>query len=194
MKPLLLVWPLVSIVVAFGPQSARAQDHVRGGIEPVVASIDPTTLAYDLLVDSNLSADDPANRRFKTLPAAYAAAPEGTADKPTVIGLRPGLRKRRVAQPARHDVPAHRAFLEAVKTGKSDTEMLAWVTAHLKPARHPAEIAAWSAWLENLGPGTAKGHQWLGERIAGYGPGREDIRTYCEHLDLDDYVSFGGVG
>jgi hypothetical protein len=86
------------------------------------------------------------------------------------------------------------AFLEAVKTGKSDTEMLAWVTAHLKPARHPAEVAAWSAWLEALGPGTAKGHQWLGERIAGYGPGREDIRTYCEHLDLDDYVSFGGAG
>jgi hypothetical protein len=49
------------------------------------------------------------------------------------------------------------AFLEAVKTGKSDTEMLAWVMEHLSPARTPAEIGQWSAWLEALGPGSAKG-------------------------------------
>jgi hypothetical protein len=86
------------------------------------------------------------------------------------------------------------AFLEAVKTGKSDTEMLAWVTEHLSPPRTPAEIGQWSAWLEALGPGGAQGHAWLAERIAGYGPNREDVRTYCEHLDLDDYTSFGGAG
>jgi hypothetical protein len=86
------------------------------------------------------------------------------------------------------------AFLEAVKTGKSDTEMLAWVTEHLSPPRTPAEIGQWSSWLEALGPGGAQGHAWLAERIAGYGPNRDDVRTWCEHLDLDDYVSFGGAG
>ena len=85
-------------------------------------------------------------------------------------------------------------FLEAVKTGRSDGEMLAWVTEHLSPPRTPAEIGQWSAWLEALGPGSAQGHAWLAERIAGYGPNRDDVRTYCEHLDLDDYVSFGGAG
>ena len=85
-------------------------------------------------------------------------------------------------------------FLKAVKSGKSDTEMLAWVTDHLSPKRTASEIAQWSSWLESLGPGTASGHSWLAERINGYGPKREDIRTYCEHLDLDDFAAFGGTG
>jgi len=69
---------------------ARAQDSTPAGGEPIT-SVDPTTLAYDLLVDGNLPADDPASRRFATLQAAYAAAPEGTADQPTVIGIAPNV-------------------------------------------------------------------------------------------------------
>ena len=49
-------------------------------------------------------------------------------------------------------------------------------------------------WLESLGPATAKGHAWLAGKLGENGPQREDITTYCEHLDLDDYVSFGGRG
>jgi hypothetical protein len=86
------------------------------------------------------------------------------------------------------------ALLEAVKTGRSDGEMLAWVMEHLNPGRTASEIAQWSSWLESLGPGSAQGHAWLADRIKDYGPKREDVRTYCEHLDLDDYVSFGGQG
>ena len=86
------------------------------------------------------------------------------------------------------------AFLEAAKSGKSDTEMLGWVMEHLNPRREPSEIVQWSSWLEALGPGSAQGHAWLAERISSYGPKRDDVRTYCEHLDLDDYVSFGGTG
>ncbi len=86
------------------------------------------------------------------------------------------------------------AFLEAVKTGKTDGEMLAWVLEHAVLQRTPPEIAQWSAWLENFGPGTAAGHTWLAGRMQDYGPQRDDIRTYCDHLDLDDYVSFGGKG
>ena len=86
------------------------------------------------------------------------------------------------------------AFLDAVKTGKTDGEMFAWVLEHLNPVRTQSEIVQWSSWLETLGPGGAQGHAWLAERISGYGPNREDVRTYCEHLDLDDYVSFGGAG
>ncbi len=85
-------------------------------------------------------------------------------------------------------------FLDEVKTGKSDGEMLSWVMASLRPARQPCEISQWSQWLESLGPATAKGHAWLAGKLNENGPTREDIRTYCEHLDLDDYVSFGGRG
>jgi len=66
---------------------ARAQDSAPLG-EPVVA-LDPATLTYDYLVDGNLVADDPANRQFRTVQAAYAAAPAGTATQPTVIGIAP---------------------------------------------------------------------------------------------------------
>jgi len=70
---------------------ANAQDNVRGGAEPIVSSIDASTLTYDYLVDGNLAQDDPANKQFKTLQAAYAAAPEGTEAKPTVIGIKPNV-------------------------------------------------------------------------------------------------------
>ncbi len=67
-----------------------AQDNGRLG-EPIMSSIDPAKLSYDYLVDGSLSQDDPGNHRFKTLAAAYAAAPAGTAAQPTVIGLLPGV-------------------------------------------------------------------------------------------------------
>ncbi|MBN1865923.1 hypothetical protein JW916_01405 [Candidatus Sumerlaeota bacterium] len=70
---------------------AQAQDNVTSGAEPIVQSIDVATLAYDFLVDGNLAQDDPANKKFKTLQAAYEAAPAGTEEKPTVIGIRPNV-------------------------------------------------------------------------------------------------------
>src|SRR5580692_5482274 len=71
--------------------SALGQDNVRGGTEPIVSSIDPSKLTYDILVDGNLQRDDPANLRFKTVQAAYAAAPPGTEAKRTVIGIKPNV-------------------------------------------------------------------------------------------------------
>jgi Pectinesterase len=62
-----------------------------GGAEPIDRSIDPARLSYDYLVDANLTSDDPAAKKFKTLQAAYAAAPAGTEAKPTVIGIMPGV-------------------------------------------------------------------------------------------------------
>ncbi len=74
-----------------GGTAAKAQDNVKGSTEPVVSSIDPAKLTYEYLVDSSLAQDDPANKKFKTVQAAYAAAPEGTEAKPTVIGIKPDV-------------------------------------------------------------------------------------------------------
>jgi hypothetical protein len=71
--------------------SATAQDSVMSGAEPIDRSINPARLTYDYLVDGNLTRDDPAAKKFKTLQAAYAAAPAGTEAKPTVIGIMPGV-------------------------------------------------------------------------------------------------------
>lgn len=70
---------------------ALAQDNVRGSAEPIIQSIDPSKLAYDILVDGNLDRDDPANLKFKTVQAAYAAARPGTEEKRTVIGIKPNV-------------------------------------------------------------------------------------------------------
>ena len=80
---------LAAVLIAGAP--ALAQDNVRGGAEPVVSSIDPSKLTYDILVDANLDRDDSAHLRFKTLQAAYAAAIPGTEAKPTVIGIKPNV-------------------------------------------------------------------------------------------------------
>ncbi len=69
---------------------AKAQDKVDGK-EPIVPTINPATLTYDYLVDGNLPHDDPAAKKFNTLQAAYQAAPAGTEQKPTVIGIMPNV-------------------------------------------------------------------------------------------------------
>src|SRR6185437_1836029 len=84
-----LLLPFVAALLLCAP--AFAQDNVRGSSEPIVPSIDPSKLTYDLLVDGNLDRDDPAHLRFKTLQAAYAAAQPGSEAKPTVIGIKPNV-------------------------------------------------------------------------------------------------------
>jgi hypothetical protein len=86
----------------------------------------------------------------------------------------------------------HEAFLAAVKQCGSDTEMMSWVRANTK--RLPAEIAAWSNWLDQHGPGGAAGHEWMAETIKAAAADRDDVRSFADLLDLDDYVSFGGKG
>lgn len=86
----------------------------------------------------------------------------------------------------------HEVMLAEIKKGGSDTEMLGWVREHTK--RLPFEIYAWSAWLEQHGPGGAGGHEWMAESIKANAGDRDDVRSFADLLDLDDYVSYGGKG
>ncbi|GAB5560143.1 MAG: hypothetical protein SynsKO_17900 [Synoicihabitans sp.] len=86
------------------------------------------------------------------------------------------------------------AFLAAVRTGKSDSEMLAWVLENMTPKRRPHEIIAWSQWLENVAPGDAERHAKFSTAIRELAADRDDIVTTFDRLELDDYVSFGGRG
>ena len=87
-------------------------------------------------------------------------------------------------------IGAVNAVLAEVKLGRSDVEMLAWVAARDKHLTH--EIIAWSAWLEQNGPGGAPGHEWIASTLKGAGSKRDDIRSFADLLDLDDYLSYGG--
>ena len=84
----------------------------------------------------------------------------------------------------------HEKMLAEIKTGKTDVQMLEWVNTTSKRPVH--EVIAWSAWLENLGPGGAEGHEWIASVIKGNKSARDDIRSFADLLDLDDYVCYGG--
>jgi hypothetical protein len=84
------------------------------------------------------------------------------------------------------------ALLAEVKQGRTDTQMLAWVMANGQNQRAPWEISGWSDWLANLSAGSADRHQMFADELRKIGSGRDDIVTYFDRLDLDDYVSFGG--
>jgi hypothetical protein len=86
----------------------------------------------------------------------------------------------------------HEVMLAEIKQGGSDTQMLAWVRANTK--RMPNEVYAWSAWLDQHGPGGAGGHEWMAETIKAGAGDRDDVRSFADLLDLDDYVSYGGKG
>jgi len=86
-KPSLLL-VLAGFLVFDSP--VPAQDNSTGG-EPIIAMPEHAALTYEYLVDDALAQDDPANKAFKTLQAAYEAAPEGTATKSTVIGIKPNV-------------------------------------------------------------------------------------------------------
>ncbi len=75
---------------------------------------------------------------------------------------------------------------------KSDGEVLAWIEQNAKHKRTPSEIAAWSQWQENRAPTDPEGREYLNEIHKKGAPNREDIATWFDVLDMDDFVSFGG--
>jgi hypothetical protein len=84
------------------------------------------------------------------------------------------------------------AFLAEVKTGKCDYDLVNYVLATMQPKRVKSEIAAWSGWLENRPPYATEGRAFFNQLHAAVGPRREDIGSWFELLDLEDFVSFGG--
>lgn len=77
-------------------------------------------------------------------------------------------------------------------TGKGDGEMLTWIESHAKHQHTAPEIIAWSAWQEARVPTDPETREYFNELHQQAGPEREDIATWFDLLDLDDYVSFGG--
>ncbi len=70
--------------------------------------------------------------------------------------------------------------------------MLAWIQQHAKNKRTGPEIVAWTAWQNQRAPDNTEGREYLNELHKKGAPGREDIITWFDVLDMDDFVSFGG--
>jgi hypothetical protein len=83
---------------------------------------------------------------------------------------------------------------EALKKqlGKGDGEVLAWIEKNAKHKRLPVEIAAWSDFQATRVPTDVETRTFFNDQVSKIAPKREDIATFFDWLDLDDYVSFGG--
>ena len=97
--------------------------------------------------------------------------------------------------------PLDQGFLEFVgidpealkkELTKSDTEVLVWINANAKQKRSVPEIIAWTNWQENRSPDNVDGREFLNGIHKSGAPNREDIATWFDVLDMDDFVSFGG--
>ena len=84
------------------------------------------------------------------------------------------------------------ALKKQLATGKGDGEILEWIEKNSKHKRTEPEIAAWSDFAERRVPGDAESREYFNELHQKAAPKREDVRTWFDLLDVDDYVSFGG--
>jgi hypothetical protein len=84
------------------------------------------------------------------------------------------------------------ALKQQLATGKGDGEMLVWIQAHSKSKPKPTDILAWSAMQEQRVPTDPESRAFFNELHSKNAQHREDIATWFDLLDLDDYVSFGG--
>ena len=85
------------------------------------------------------------------------------------------------------------ALKEQLAAGKGDGEILEWVNANAKQKRAAWEIDAWSTYMARRGPsGDAETLQSFAEYVGKFAKQREDVKTWFELVDLDDYVTFGG--
>lgn len=86
------------------------------------------------------------------------------------------------------------ALKKQLAAGKGDGEILEWIQKNGKAKRSDAEIAAWSQYAESRTPADVESREYFNELHKKSGGKREDIVSWFDLLDLDDYVSFGGQG
>lgn len=102
-----------------------------------------------------------------------------------------------------YDCPVDKRFLEfagvdattikeQLATGTGDGDILAWINTNSTTKPSPAEIEAWSSYQEQRAPGALDSREFFNQLHKNAGPDREDISTWFDLLDLDDFVSFGG--
>lgn len=84
------------------------------------------------------------------------------------------------------------ALYKELAAGKGDGEILAWIQANQTKKLSDPEIYAWTHYQANRAPSDHESRAYFNELHKGIAPHREDISTWADLLDLDDYVSFGG--
>lgn len=84
------------------------------------------------------------------------------------------------------------ALRQQLAAGKGDSEILEWIQANSTTKPRPVDIIAWSTMQERRVPTDPESRAFFNELHSKIAQHREDIATWFELLDLDDYVGFGG--
>jgi Domain of unknown function (DUF5069) len=84
------------------------------------------------------------------------------------------------------------ALKKELATGKGDGEILEWIEKNAKHKRTELEIDTWSGWAAKRVPTDTESRGYFNDLHQKAAPKREDVATWFDLLDLDDYVSFGG--
>jgi hypothetical protein len=84
------------------------------------------------------------------------------------------------------------ALKKQLASGKGDGEILAWIQKTGRNKRTDGEIATWSSQGEQRAPSDTESREYFNGLHSKAAPKREDIATWFDLLDVDDYVSFGG--
>lgn len=84
------------------------------------------------------------------------------------------------------------AIKKQLAAGKGDGEILEWVEKNAKHKRTDPEIRAWSETAAMRAPADIESRDYFNELQKKAAPKREDVTTWFDLLDVDDYASFGG--
>jgi hypothetical protein len=84
------------------------------------------------------------------------------------------------------------ALKKELAKGRGDGEILEWIKTRAKHKRTDSEIATWSAQGELRVPTDPESRDYFNGIHKQAAPKREDIATWFDLLDVDDYVSYGG--
>ncbi len=80
-----------------------------------------------------------------------------------------------------------------VAKGKGDGELLQWIEVNATKKPTPWEIEAWSSFRERAVPADNESREFVSSSIKTAGlDHREDLGTWFDWLDADDFVSYGG--
>ena len=83
-------------------------------------------------------------------------------------------------------------FKKQVEAGLGDTALLEWVRQNAGAKHGPHEICLWSRYMEDRAPSGVEMREFFNQTHKDIAPDRDDISTWFDWLDLDDYASYGG--
>jgi len=80
-----------------------------------------------------------------------------------------------------------------LEAGLGDGDILEWINKNAKNKREETEISAWSCLNEHRVPSDLESRDFFHNLHKTAAPKREDIVTWFDVLDVDDFVTFGGT-